>query len=376
MNSGLFVAADTPAQAARDRQALLQRAADLGLAADLLLDVSTGRPGNTLALIAQSAQRWTPGFDTLGLSQRCDAARGETAQAVEVETVLALAASPIPLEFPSLQEWESALRMRQDIVWAARRTTMDFHTARVDRPVAFWDYDENSGFILRPGADLVEALIHATQPAVSGRQYAFSCYRATEYILLLGLAQEARRCHPALYEALQQQWRTHAVASGRFHDCFLQEWGSNEAPLPATWYVPGDRVWFRNPDEPSSDASGYEGSWVIYLGQGQFANFWKPDRPYDLTRKCVEVYHWRDGTWTDAEGDLRMDESIVEQKVQSTLADPAATAAVLQRMQRYKDGRGVYADGGCMDTTRESPRWVGPQHCAVTLPDVAIPVDR
>ncbi len=376
MNSGLFVAADTPAQAARDRQALLQRAADLGLAADLQLDVSTGRPGNTLALQAQSAQRWTPGFDTLGLSQRCDAARGEAAQAVEVETVLALAASPIPLEFPSLQEWESALRMRQDIVWAARRTTMDFHTARVDRPVAFWDYDENSGFILRPGADLVEALIHATQPAVSGRQYAFSCYRATEYILLLGLAQEARRCHPALYEALQQQWRTHAVASGRFHDCFLQEWGSNEAPLPATWYVPGDRVWFRNPDEPSSDASGYEGSWVIYLGQGQFANFWKPDRPYDLTRKCVEVYHWRDGTWTDAEGDLRMDESIVEQKVQSTLADPAATAAVLQRMQRYKDGRGIYADGGCMDTTRESPRWVGPQHCAVTLPDVAIPVGR
>jgi hypothetical protein len=376
LNSGLFVAADTPAQAARDRQALLQRAADLGLAADLQLDVSTGRPGNTLALQAQSAQRWTPGFDTLGLSQRCDAARGEAAQAVEVETVLALAASPIPLEFPSLQEWESALRMRQDIVWAARRTTMDFHTARVDRPVAFWDYDENSGFILRPGADLVEALIHATQPAVSGRQYAFSCYRATEYILLLGLAQEARRCHPALYEALQQQWRTHAVASGRFHDCFLQEWGSNEAPLPATWYVPGDRVWFRNPDEPSSDASGYEGSWVIYLGQGQFANFWKPDRPYDLTRKCVEVYHWRDGTWTDAEGDLRMDESIVEQKVQSTLADPAATAAVLQRMQRYKDGRGIYADGGCMDTTRESPRWVGPQHCAVTLPDVAIPVGR
>jgi hypothetical protein len=71
-----------------------------------------------------------------------------------------------------------------------------------------------------------------------------------------------------------------------------------------------------------------------------------------------------------------MDESIVEQKVQSTLADPAATAAVLQRMQRYKDGRGIYADGGCMDTTRESPRWVGPQHCAVTLLDVAIPVGR
>jgi hypothetical protein len=372
MTCGFTLLSPSAEQARRDLDSLSRRLDALGIGADLLLNIGEQPAGVHGVLTPEALTRWTPGFDTLGLSQRCEAARGESTQAVEVETVLALAASPIPLEFPSLQEWESALRMRQDIVWAARRTTMDFHTARVDRPVAFWDYDEDSGFILRPGADLVEALIHATQPAVSGRQYAFSCYRATEYILLLGLAQEARRCHPALYEALQQQWRTHAVASGRFHDCFLQEWGSNEAPLPATWYVPGDRVWFRNPDEPSSDASGYEGSWVIYLGQGQFANFWKPDRPYDLTRKCVEVYHWRDGTWTDSEGDLRMDESIVEQKVQATLADPAATAAVLQRMQRYKDGRGIYADGGCMDTTRESPRWVGPQHCAVTLPDVTI----
>lgn len=375
MIRGFRIHAASATGAARDRvelQALLQQ---LGLSDLASAQAAPGDTATCWRLTAPAAAHWTPGFDTLQMAARGPLGRGGEGQALDAEIVLALLASPIVLDFPSLAEWHSALRMRRDVVLAARRTTMDFHTARVDRPPAFWDYDEDSGFILRPGVDLVEALTHATQPAVSGRLYAFSCYRATEYVILLAIALEARRSHPALYAALQEQWRRHAVASGRFHDSFLHEWGSNEEPLPMTWYVPGDRVWFRNPDEPSSDVSGYEGSWVIYLGQGLFANFWKPDQPFDLTRKCVEVYHWRHATFTDADGELRMDESVVEQRVAATLADPQATAAVLARMCRYKDGRGIYADGGCMDTTRECPRWVQPGSCDITLPDVAIPTD-
>lgn len=371
MIAGITVHAASPAAAALDRAALRALIDSLGLAAEVRVDAS--RPAATrLALTDEAAARWTPGFDTIELAQRGLPVGGDPAQALTSEIVLTLLASPIALDFPSLDEWTSALRMRCDIVEAARRTTMDFHTARVDRPADYWDYDEDSGFILRPGRDLIEALVQATQPAVSGRMYAFSCYRATEYVMLLAIAREARRSHPALYDALQRQWRRHAIASGRFHDVFLHEWGSNEAPLPATWYVPGDRVWFRNPDEPSSDASGYEGSWVVYLGQGQFANFWKPDQPFTLTRKCVEIYHWRHGTYTDDAGDLRMDEGVVEQRVAQTLADPIETAAVVARMRRYKDGRGVYADGGCMDTTRESPRWVRPGSCDIVLPDAEL----
>jgi len=370
MNPGFTVLADSAAQAAANRVALAGQLARWGVDAALQLTSASTGWGTQVQLSPADFARWTPAFDTLGLHARCPGAACPAPEALQVETVLALAASPLPLSYPSLAEWHSALRVRLHTVAAARATTMDFHTARVDRPEAFWTYDEDSGFILRPDADLVQALTHATQPAVSGRQYAFSCYRATEYVLLLGLAQEAQQQHPALYQALQQQWRQHAVASGRFHDCFLQEWGTQEAPLPPTWYVPGDRVWFRNPDGLSSDASGYEGSWVIYLGQGLFANFWKPDQPYTLTHKCVEVYHWRHGTWTDADGDLRIDEAVVEAHVARTLASPAATTEVLTRMLRYKDARGVYADGGCLDTTRESLRWVLPGACDVVLPDV------
>ncbi len=97
------------------------------------------------------------------------------------------------------------------------------------------------------------------------------------------------------------------------------------APLPARWFVPGDRVWFRNPDERSADAAGFEGSWVVYLGAGRFSDFWERGRPFTLERKCVEIHHWR-------------------------------------------DPRGVYDEGGCMDRTRESARWVRPGTSDIDVP--------
>ena len=49
--------------------------------------------------------------------------------------------------------------------------------------------------------------------------------------------------------------------------------GSAESPLPAKFYIPGDRVWFRNPDPLSADVTGYEGSFVFYLGNGPVKGF-------------------------------------------------------------------------------------------------------
>ena len=318
-----------------------------------------------------TAARWTPGFDTLALRSRWDAAAIPPARRLQAEIVASWLVSPVTIPFPSLAEFDSALRMRVHLVDAARRTHMDFHTDRVDRPQAFWHHDEDRGFLLNDGCDLVEALRQATQPAVSGRVHAFSCYRATEYVILLALAQEARRVNPALYQALTRQWRVRAIASGRFHDVFLHEWGSNEQPLPSTWFVPGDRVWFRNPDEPSSDVAGYEGSWVIYLGRGRFVNFWKPERPYTLQDKCLEIFHWRHGVVRDARGELQMDEDEVERRVARSRLDANEVRDIVQRMSRLKDPRGVYADGGCMDTTRESPRWIRPGTSDLVLPDAA-----
>ncbi|MBN9618377.1 MAG: ribokinase, partial [Actinobacteria bacterium] len=50
-----------------------------------------------------------------------------------------------------------------------------------------WHYDEEHGFLLHEGRPLIDALRAATQPEATGRRYDFSCYRATEYVILLGI---------------------------------------------------------------------------------------------------------------------------------------------------------------------------------------------
>lgn len=313
---------------------------------------------------------WLPGHDTLGLQDRLR--RGGPAdprQDLEREILVAMLASPTGFTFPSVAALASAIRVRRNIAEAARKTALAFKTAAAERPTAYWHYDEDHGFLLQPGRCLIEALVCATQPDATGKLYDFSCYRATEYVFLLGLAEELTTCNPDLLARLQRQWEIRAIQSGRFHDVFLVEYGSMENPLPPKFYVPGDRLWFRNPDDHSSDVEGYEGSWVFYLGNGQFSNFWKRDQPYTLTGKCLEIYHWRDGVREEPDGRLWMDETEVEARVRASLADPAACADIMRKMMRWRDPQGVYADGGCIDTSREYARAICPRIAELVLPD-------
>ncbi len=317
-------------------------------------------------------QSWAPQHDTLKLRERLPAMAHGEAFALAREILVAMLVSPQGFQFASVAALASHIRVRQHIAQAAQKTALAFKTEAAERPACYWrDGGDEHGFILQPGRCLVEALIAATQPDATGRLYDFSCYRATEYVILLGIALELKNHHPALLTDLQQLTEAHAVRSGQFHEVYLVEYGSMAQPLPAHYYVPGDRLWFRNPDESSSDVMGYEGSWVIYMGGGLFSNFWQQDRPYTLESKAIEIYHWRDGAHINAQGQWQMDENVVEAHVQRTCADPQAKARVLERMLRLRDPQGVYAEGGCIDSTREHPRGVSPQHCELVLPAYA-----
>lgn len=312
---------------------------------------------------------WLPEWDTLGIAARLglDVAGRERDQ--EREIVVALLGSPAYFDYPSLAAFESALRVRCNIVAAARKTALSFDTSKAERPLDYWSYVDGCGFTLLPGKPLIEALRLATQPEASGTLFSFSCYRATEYVILLGIAMELATCNPPLLQQLEAQWRSCAIMSGRFHDVFLHEYGSMEAPLPPRYYVPGDRLWFRNPDERSADVTGFEGSWVFYHGGGLFTNFWKRDCPYTLESKCLEIFHWRDGYRCEPGGTPWMDEGIVAEHVRATEADPERKQDIMARMLRYRDPRGVYAEGGCIDTTREYPRRVCPGSPELVLPN-------
>ena len=323
-------------------------------------------------LQTEAAQAWAPNFDTTALCERMGLDPEGSVADLDREILAAMLLGPVAFEFPSVDEARSAVHIRRNIVQAARRTALDFHTTEAERPADYWTYIEGKGFTILPGRSLIEGLVKATQPEASGQLYAFSCYRATEYVILLALAQELSVSNPALLACLQRQWERQPIMSGRFHDTFLHEYGSMEAPLPPKYYVPGDRLWFRNPDERSADVTGYEGSWVFYLGGGLFTNFWKRDQPFTLAAKCLEIHHWRDGAYVDAQGEMQMDESVVEARVRATQNDPAERERILERMLRLRDPKGVYAEGGCIDTSREYPRCVCPGTADIRLPEPRI----
>jgi hypothetical protein len=362
-------------QAGRSSSAMVQTVLEQLDARDLAAMVQTesGLDGQgrwlRLWLAPCSTQAWAPGHDTMRLAETLGLATQTSAADLQREILLTLLMSPTGLDVPSPDELVSTIRIRRNIVQAARRTTLSFDTQAAERPEDCWTYHEDKGFTLLPGVPLIDALIKTTQPAVSGRLYSFSCYRATEYVILLGIAQELAQCNPELFERLQSLWQQRAIMSEEFHNVFLREQGSMDAPLPPLYYVPGDRVWFRNPDEASADACGFEGSWVMYLGGGEFTNFWKQGQPYTLTRKCVEIYHWRHGLYQDTQGESQIDEQRIEPLIEATLANPVELARVMALMTRWREARGVYTEaGGCMDTTREFARWVRPGSSDMPIP--------
>ena len=329
-----------------------------GVLQNMVIEDSLG--GTVCHMRPEWAASYAPMFNTLSFH--------EHAQNLTQEILWSLLISPHVFSFHNLEALASSVRVRENIAIAARKTALAFRTEAAERPLEFWHYEDEAGFVLHPGTSLIKALISATQPEATGKLYDFSCYRASEYVILLGLAQEAEIHHPALFEALQKLNEVHAVRSAQFHDVFLHEYGSLEAPLPAQFFVPGDRLWFRNPDEPSSDVTGYEGSWVIYMGGGLFSNFWKRDQPFTLAHKCVEIYHWRHGLSTNSQGEAWIDESIVEARVKQTMQDPQESQKVLALMMRMRDGKGIYANGGCLDASRECPQQIHPSACELKLP--------
>ena len=354
-------------------QVLLQAFGLTDLAEHIQTDSGTDAAGPylQLRLNPNQAQLWAPNFDTLGLARTLQLDTTQHEADLLREIVVAMLVGPVAFEFPSVDECISAVRIRRNMVQAARKTTLDFRTSDAERPTDCWAYDEDRGFVVLPGVPLIDALTKATQPEVSGALYSFSCYRASEYVILLAIAQELAQCNPALLAQLQTLWEQRPIKSGEFHEVFLREQGSMEEPLPPKYFVPGDRTWFRNPEELSAEASGFEGSWVMYLGSGLFNNFWLRDKPYTLERKCVEVYHWRDGLYLDADGNERIDEVKIAPLIEATLNNPTELQRVLAIMQRYREPRGVYTDaGGCIDTTREFARWVRPGTSDLHLPAV------
>ena len=259
----------------------------------------------------QSTHELAHESDTSRLAERLHLQSPTSRPDLETEIVVSLLLSPVEIRFANRADLFSAIRVRANIVEAARETQIEFRTDDAERPGEYWSYEDGRGFVLRHNRPLIPALEAAIRPAVSGRLYSFSCSRATEYIILLAMAREAEQYHADLLRRLTRQAEVRALKSGAFDRAFVQTYGSESQPIPVRFFIPGDRTWFRNPDRESFEVDGYEGSFTFYLGAGQFANFWKPRNTHSLRDKCVEIHSWRQATYRDAEGTLRLDDSLL-----------------------------------------------------------------
>lgn len=334
----------------------------------LNLNIIQDVKGISFSMKSDDLNRLAPAWDTTQLSKNLNLNSDSSEVGLEKEIVIAMLLGTISSVFPNFDEFLSAVRMRKYVVIAGRKTALNFDTGAIERPEDFWHYDEDAGFLLNSQVHLIDALVKATQPEEDTKAFSFSCYRATEYVILLSILLELREVNPDLLNEIEVRSRRRAIRSGEFHEVFLREYGSIDDPYPMKYYIPGDRVWFRNPDSNSSDVSGYEGSWVIYLGNNLFTNFWQRNKPFTLESKCIEVYHWKDGLVKDAQGEFMINEAIVRQKVEESMNNPSQYQTILARMMRYRDAKGVYEEGGCIDTSRESPRWVRPGTTDMLIP--------
>jgi hypothetical protein len=328
----------------------------LGIDGHISASYSSNAEGKLLHLTAnQRLQECCPDFDTSTIASLCRSGASTGAhQGIVAETVLAMALSPQALVFHNLRELISNVRMRFHAVQIASRTELSFDTSSITRPQAYWVYTKENGFLLRQGVSLAEGLERALCPDVSGYTYAFSCQRASEYLMLYAVTSELVKVNKIALHATEEQWRKRALTGDDFLFRFLEERGTRENPMPMRYYIPGDRIWFKNPDNHSSDIEGYEGSWVVYLGGGCFCNLWDRHRPYTLEEKCLEIYYWSQCVEVSPAGISWMNEAVVKERVQLALADPNIKDPILKKMMVYRDPAGVYADGGCIDLSRDS----------------------
>ena len=314
------------------------------------------------------SQIWAPDGDTARLAQQLHLDLERNDRDLEEEILLSMLLCPAVYSFPSWQELASAVRIRSGIVHAARRAALAFATHAAERPADYWRYDEDRGFVLLPGKSLITALEKATHSGNGDKLYTFSCRRASEYLVLLGVTREAMTCNAPLYQRLHHQAETNALKGAEFERVFVRAIGSPSAPLPLRYFVPGDRTWFRNIDPVSADVTGYEGSWTFYLGGGTFADFWRQDRAFTLETKLACVYHWRHATFQDAAGELQIDEDKVDALMAESCQSPSDMERILRETLRLQSPLGANG-GGCIEPHREHPCLVCPETTDIVLPD-------
>ena len=276
-----------------------------------------------------------------------------------IEILLSLFGSPVHFIYDSLNDLLSEISIRKNICYYASKTYVSINTSdNIKRPEKYFKNTE-SDVILLNDKSLIDGIIYSLLPSISGNIYDFSCYRVCEYILLLSILLELKKQNKDyLIQNIESIWRKETIKSKKFHEIFLTEFGSNIFALPKLFYIPGDKIWFKNPDDKSSDIEGFEGKWTIYLGNGLFGDFWKTcgniNNQFTFEDILIEIYNWRFCVKYDKNNELYIDEKEVNYRNKLCKEYKEEKNRIISLMNNYRN-KYFFIDG-CIDKTREKPK--------------------
>lgn len=305
---------------------------------------------NNFVIKSYFAKLLMPDYNTLDLRKNMklyNINKDDEDYNLTVEIVLCLLNTPIIFTFDSFDDFIDMIDIRKIIVKYGYLTHVKFDTGTNTKVNVDYFKDNDEDVILLENKSLLEGIKKSI--ISKDKLYNYSCYRITEFLLLLGLLEV--NSNKPICQQIESIWRRKAIKSKLFHDTFLYEYGTKENPIPIKYYIPGDRIWFRNPDDKSSDIIGYEGTWVVYLNDGLFCDFWKDggniNHQHTLEDIIITIYNWRNSI-IKKNDEFSIDDKFVQQLNKNINNNPDIKNNIIKSMYKY------YTDGGCIDKTRET----------------------
>ncbi|PRC92322.1 hypothetical protein [Solimicrobium silvestre] len=142
-------------------------------------------------------------------------------------------------------------------------------------------------------------------------KYSIGCYTATKLVMVQGILDYYHRIKKSPHELARVERRLMADGEPlvniepRAFWFFEEDFDANRLwengkllemryNIPPRNFVPGDWGYILNTDPKTKNKIGYEGSNAIYLGRGQFDDYYNDhNHSYLLREKLDEVYQWR-----------------------------------------------------------------------------------
>ena len=259
--------------------------------------------------------RWNPEYQIQNEVIRLPSTQGfrKVRTVSKKEIVLALMHPGRKTEFAgkacNLDALKDHVNVRQMIVAWAENLEWKFP----DGQSASWNRAYWIAGTLRPDKPLLDAM---TDFFINQEQCSVGCYTATKIVIIQGVLDYYARIKkdPAMVEQIKKTlMRDGEVLVDIEPDAmwnFLRDTKQSSQSVVGKLltvqfdvapynFIPGDWVYFVNPDSETADLSGYEGSNSIYMGRGRFDDFYNDNNHHYLyTEKLKEVYNWRFGVFS------------------------------------------------------------------------------